>query len=212
VVTVVCLGKQLHIPFLPLARQIEPTNRTQGLKIKDSPRGCELGVENNSLPHGKMTPKNRGVKMQRKVDRKEQLERFRGRYRQRAKEGKGRLLDEFCEHYGYDRKYALKLLRGSAAPTIFVKSPPPGPQPKYEAVTSHCADLESSRAALARVVRALPLWLPHYESIMATAAQPKAFKSVSAATVDRLLAGRRAQGLCGDGNSCVNNCPKGSVE
>ena len=46
-------------------------------------------------------------------ERKEQLERLRQRYAGRALEGRSRLLDEFCEHYDYERKYAIKLLRGT---------------------------------------------------------------------------------------------------
>lgn len=49
------------------------------------------------------------VRMQRKVDRTEELKRLRERYQGRGKEGKSRLLTEFCEQYGYERKYAIKL-------------------------------------------------------------------------------------------------------
>jgi hypothetical protein len=64
------------------------------------PITCELGVSNKSLPHGKMTLTNCGVKMHRELDWKEQMERLRRRYEGRGKEGRTRLLDEFCEHYG----------------------------------------------------------------------------------------------------------------
>jgi hypothetical protein len=37
--------------------------------------------------------------MQRKSKRNDELERLRRRYAGLAKEGKGRLLDEFCEHH-----------------------------------------------------------------------------------------------------------------
>ena len=70
--------------------------------------------------------------MQRSTERNEQLERLRRRYAGRGKEGKSRLLDEFCEHYGYERKYAIKLLQGGAAavaPRLRL-----GPEPKYEPV------------------------------------------------------------------------------
>ena len=39
--------------------------------------------------------------------RKEELERLQRRYEGRGKEGKTRMLDEFCEHYGYERKHAI---------------------------------------------------------------------------------------------------------
>ena len=50
--------------------------------------------------------------VQRMTERKDQLERLRRRYAGRGKEGKSRLLDEFCEQHGYERKYATKLLHG----------------------------------------------------------------------------------------------------
>ncbi len=50
--------------------------------------------------------------VQRMTERKDQLERLRRRYAGRGKEGKSRLLDEFCEQHGYERKYASKLLQG----------------------------------------------------------------------------------------------------
>ena len=68
--------------------------------------------------------------MQRKLDRKEQLAVYRGRYQGRGPKGKSRLLDEFCEHYGYERKYAIKLLGGGVGPAL-IKRSPPGPEPKY---------------------------------------------------------------------------------
>ena len=54
--------------------------------------------------------------MQRMIERTDELERLRRRYAGRGKEGKGRLLDEFCEHHGYDRKYAIKLLHAASPP------------------------------------------------------------------------------------------------
>jgi hypothetical protein len=51
------------------------------------------------------------------------------RYARRDREGKTRMLDELCEDHGYDRKYAIKLLRGwLSAPT---GRPHPGAQPQY---------------------------------------------------------------------------------
>ena len=78
------------------------------------------------------TEKNE-VKMQRKVDRTVELKRLRERYQGRGKEGKSRLLSEFCEQYGYERKYAIKLL--GADPQGENRRSPPGPEPKYDGVT-----------------------------------------------------------------------------
>ena len=70
--------------------------------------------------------------MQRTTERNDQLERLRRRYGGRGKGGRSRLLDEFCEHYGYERKYAIKLLGGRSEPSQ--PRPRLGPEPKYEAV------------------------------------------------------------------------------
>ena len=47
-----------------------------------------------------------------KLNRKEELERWQERYGRRNREGRKRMLDEFCEQYHYERKYAAKLLGG----------------------------------------------------------------------------------------------------
>lgn len=97
-------------------------------------------------------------------DRNERLKRLRWRYEQRGKAGKSRLLDEFCDHYGYERKYAIKLLN-EALGTSSERKPPPGPQPKYEPVLAVVSEIWRAAEQLCgkRLARALPLWLPHYE-------------------------------------------------
>ena len=48
--------------------------------------------------------------MSKSLFRKEELARLRKRYAERGKEGKSRLLNEFCEQHGYERKHAIKML------------------------------------------------------------------------------------------------------
>ena len=100
--------------------------------------------------------------MQRMTQRNDELERLRRRYASRGKAGKSRLLDEFCEHHGYERKYAIKLLQGGPAyPAV---RPRPGPEPQYEPVQEvveriwTCAEQVCGK----RLAPALELWLPHY--------------------------------------------------
>jgi hypothetical protein len=50
------------------------------------------------------------VKMNKNIDREQQLEKLPWRYGQRGKVGNSRLLNEFCDQYGFERKYAIKLL------------------------------------------------------------------------------------------------------
>jgi hypothetical protein len=54
------------------------------------------------------------------------------RYARRNREGKSRMLDELCEDYHYERKYAMKLFSGTlAAPN---GRPRPGPERRYELI------------------------------------------------------------------------------
>lgn len=133
--------------------------------------------------------------MQRMTERNEQLEGLRRRYAGRGKEAKSRLLDEFCEQYGYERKYAIKLLQ------LRLDHRPlrhrAGPAPKYEPVQEiieriwNCAEQLCGK----RLAPALDLWLPHYARhygrLLPT--QQKLLHSISAATLDRMLAERKAQ-------------------
>lgn len=140
--------------------------------------------------------------MQRNLDRKAELGKWRGRYLGRGKEGKSRLLDEFCEQYQFDRKYAIKLLRGSE--NHGASTPRPGPEPRYEPIAGVVTTIwrAAEQVCGKRLVRALPLWLPAYERHHGKLlpAQKKLLKEVSAATLDRLLAEHKAEapkGLCG---------------
>ena len=142
--------------------------------------------------------------MQRKLERKVQLTVYRRRYQGRGLEGKSRLLDEFCEHYGYERKYAIKLLGGAVAPGL-IKRSPPGPEPKYGAILEVVEHVWAAAEQLCgkRLVCALPLWLPHYERHYGKLlpCQRKLIGQVSAATLDRLLADKRSRFFRGLGGT-----------
>ena len=141
------------------------------------------------------------MKMKKTLNRTEQLQQLRRRYAGRGKEGKSRLLDEFCEQYGYQRKYAIKLLGDLLPPSV--GAPPPGPEPRYEPIASILATIWEQAEQLCgkRLAPALALWLPHYErhygKLLPT--QKKLLRTISPATLDRWLAPRKAQtrGLCG---------------
>jgi hypothetical protein len=137
----------------------------------------------------------KAMHMQRMSERNEQLERIRRRYAGRGKEGKSHLLDEFCEQYGYERKYAIKLLQVQTE--LRASKPRPGPEPRYEPVQEvveriwNCAEHLCGK----RLVPALELWLPHYArhngQLLPT--QKKLLGSISAATLDRLLSDCKAR-------------------
>jgi hypothetical protein len=123
------------------------------------------------------------------------LEAIRSRYRQAGRAGKSTILDEFCAVCGYQRKYAIRLL--GAAPTPSRQRP--GRQSQYR----HPQLLEALRRLwLAtdqmcgkRLVAAIPLWLPHYETRYGAVAGVLRSRllSASAATLDRLLRPVRLQ-------------------
>ncbi len=139
--------------------------------------------------------------MEKLLNRQAQLQRFRRRYAGRGKEGKSRLLDEFCEQYGYERIYASKLLNASVPSGS--GAAPPGPEPKYQPVLEVVAAIWEKAEQLCgkRLAPALSLWLPHYERHFGKLlpSQKKLLGDISPATLDRLLASRKTQlrGLSG---------------
>jgi hypothetical protein len=121
----------------------------------------------------------------------------RRRYQARARLGRGKLLDEFCEVTGYERKYAIKVLGREA--------PPPRPRGCGAGRPAVCgaAELKVIKAIWQAaeqpcgklLVEALPQWVPHYERRHGALAQAvrRRIQSVSAATLDRLLAEHKVQ-------------------
>jgi hypothetical protein len=91
------------------------------------------------------------------------LPKLRSRYERRDRAGKSRMLDELCEDHGYERKYAIKLLRD----TVPVASgrPHPGPEPRYTLIEPVVRTiwLAAEQPCGKRLAPALPLWLRHYE-------------------------------------------------
>lgn len=86
----------------------------------------ELGKRPFVASREKDTEK-KGMYRQRTIERTDELERLRRRYAGRGQTGKGRLLDEFCEHHGYDRKYAIKRLHAGPPPPGLPASPTGSP-------------------------------------------------------------------------------------
>jgi len=123
------------------------------------------------------------------------LPRLQARYAGRGREGRSRMLDELCHDYHYDRKYAIKLLRGSLpAPSGRKK---PGPSRQYAVIEPVVRTiwLAAEQPCGKRLAPALELWLPHYERWhgQLRSRQRELLKNVSSATLDRLLASARAE-------------------
>ena len=125
------------------------------------------------------------------------------RYSRRNREGKSRMLNEICEDYEYERKYAIKLLCGGLpSPSGRVH---PGPEPQYEMIEPVVRQvwLTAEQPCGKRLAPILRQWLPYYERRFGqlSGRQRQLVRQVSAATLDRLLAGARAEhsgrGRCG---------------
>lgn len=136
--------------------------------------------------------------------KKEWLPKLQTRYERRNREGKSRMLDELCEDYGYERKYAIKLLRDS----LPAASGPghPGPEERrYGLIEPIVREMwqASEQPCGKRLVPILEQWLPYYERRFerVSCRQRKLLRQISAATLDRMLAAARAEnpgrGRCG---------------
>ena len=137
--------------------------------------------------------------------REEVLQTMRERYAGRGRKGRTKLIDEFCELCGYERKYAIKLLRGQRR-EFGRKVSKSGSKPKYgdeERAVLKRIWLAAEQPCGKRLKAALTLWLPHYEAERGNLDEALRGRilTLSAATIDRLLGPCRvalgSRGRCG---------------
>jgi hypothetical protein len=132
---------------------------------------------------------------------------MRARYLRRGLGGRRKLLDEFCELCGYERKYAIKLLGGKRRVEVGGGAGQKGgAHPQYgeqERAVLKVIWLAAEQPCGKRLKAAMALWLPYYEverGALEVVARKRLLR-VSAATIDRLLAPCRARlgnrGRCG---------------
>jgi len=118
------------------------------------------------------------------------------RYKKVSKPLRARILDEFCQVCGYNRKYAIRLLNGPA-PQKPNATPSKGRRPTYGAkVISFLTAIWEGAGypCSARLKALLPLWLPWAIKRLAISAQAqKQLLSISPATIDRRLKGKKRQ-------------------
>lgn len=134
-----------------------------------------------------------GMNMSRTI-KADLLPRLQARYARRGRDGRSRMLDELCQDYGYERKYAIKLLGGNLPEPSGRRKP--GPESRYEALEPmvRAIWLAAEQPCGKRLAPALKLWLPHYERRHGRL-KPRdreLLLGVSSATLDRLLAPARA--------------------
>src|SRR5947207_868684 len=133
--------------------------------------------------------------------KREWLPKLQVRYARRNREGKSRMLDELCEDYQYERKYAIKLLSGGLAPALGRVHP--GPERRYEQIQPvvQYIWLKAEQPCGKRLVPILRQWLPYYERRFGKLSQRQLLRKISSATLDRLLVSARAEypgrGRCG---------------
>lgn len=128
--------------------------------------------------------------------REEMLPRLRQRYLERGPQGRSKMLDEFCEQFGYSRKHAIKLLGGKAGwggDPLVRKGRPPVYGPEVAEVLWKVWEW-SEQPSSNRLVVLLPLWLPSFE--VEFGRLPRKVKQgvlrISAAQAGRLLAPKKS--------------------
>jgi len=118
------------------------------------------------------------------------------RYKKVSKPLRARILDEFCQVCGYNRKYAIRLLNGPAPQKPEV-TPAKGRRPTYGAkvILSLTAIWEAAGyPCSARLKALLPLWLPWAIKRLAISLQVQnQLLSISPATIDRRLKAKKRQ-------------------
>jgi len=127
--------------------------------------------------------------------RRDYLEAIRPRYRQAGRNEKSIILGEFCAICGYNRKYAIRLLRTKPRSATNRK---PGPVSRYDQklllVPLKRIWFATDQMCSKKLKAALPLWLPFYEEEYEPLGRDVRQKllAMSPATVDRLLKPIRA--------------------
>ena len=138
--------------------------------------------------------------------RGEVLGQARWRYEKRGKQGRSQLLDEICALCGYERKYASKVLAGKRPIVGNGAKRRGGSQAVYGVAEREVLKviwLAAEQPCGKGLKAALELWLPYYEKRKGRLARSFRLKllSISAATIDRLLAACRvalgSRGRCG---------------
>jgi len=127
--------------------------------------------------------------------RREYLEAIGKRYRKATRKKKSIILGEFCATCGYNRKYAIRLLKKKSLP---VRNRRPGPASVYTKeqllVPLKRIWFATDQMCSKKLKAAIPLWLPFYEGEYEPLLPDVRQKllAMSPATIDRLLKPLRA--------------------
>jgi len=135
--------------------------------------------------------------------KKEYLNQIRNRYSQSTKEEKKKILDEFCEVCGYNRKYAIRLLNKPPSEHTPSNRNKCGRKKVYNTsgLISFLKTLWVSTNLICskRLKSVIPIWLDWYEGKLSNKEKQLLLK-ISPSTIDRLLHKHRhrygKRGLC----------------
>lgn len=130
------------------------------------------------------------------TSRSEYLESIKPRYRKASKNEKNKIIDEFCNVCGYNRKYAIRLLNHKSTPKSDWEKRKRGPKKRYDhpdiikILTRIWSVTNLPCSKRLKVI--IPLWLPYYPYHI-TEKVKEALLSISPATIDRLLSKHRSR-------------------
>jgi hypothetical protein len=125
--------------------------------------------------------------------KRDYLEAIRSRYQRAGKKAKTLILDEFCANCGYNRKYAIRLLKKKRKRPSGSKGSRPGPKTVYQYANLVEALkriwFSSDQMCSKKLKAAIPLWLPFYDKEFKPLDEVTKEKllHISSATIDRLL-------------------------
>ena len=118
------------------------------------------------------------------------------RYKKVSKALRARILDEFCQVCNYNRKYAIRMLNGPAPQkpkTMVRKGRPSAYGAKVISALTGIWEAAGYPCSV-RLKALLPLWLPWaIKRLALTAPVQKQLLTISPATIDRRLKGKRGQ-------------------
>lgn len=120
------------------------------------------------------------------------LELIRAKYKKANKVEKGAILVEFCEHSGYHKKHAIRLLnqKPSRRKRVLGQRGRRNQYPSQEYLAPlKRIWLATNQLCGKRLKEAMPMWLPHYKSAYETLSEEhyQGLLRMSASTIDRLL-------------------------
>ena len=127
----------------------------------------------------------------------EYLEKIRPRYKSASKQEKEKILDEFCNTCGYNRKYAIRILNSEKQINSPLNLSRRGRNKIYQEdlILTVLTDIwkATNLPCSKRLKALLPLWLPFYEKRSIPGNVFNKILNMSPATIDRLMAKDRAK-------------------